>query len=180
MTVCRPARPPLPHGQGQAAPGQPSRTAGVGMGSPGPLLPCKDTGADVGGRQPPAPVLNPDRGQEGQDVAETRARGCPRAGARSSWPVPTFPHCPRPASPPETLGAVGGGSLCHVPSFTFMGVLCAVCHRHSWGTPDGMPSVGGPSSLFWSNGFLYKISCRSSLSVLFWGGLLLSLGPQIH
>lgn len=90
-----------------------------------------------------------------------------------------IPHCPRPASPPETLGVVGGGSLCHVPSFTFMGVLCAVCHRDSWGTPDGMPSVEGPS-LFWSNGFLYKISCRSSLSVLFWGGLLISLGPQIH
>lgn len=149
MTVCRPARPPPPRGQGQAAPGQPSRTAGVGTGSPGPLLPCKDAGADVGDRQPPAPVLNLDRGQEGQDVAETRARGCPRAGARSSWPVPTFPRCQLPSQPPrDPRGCGGGGSLCHVPSFTFMGVLCAVCHRHGWGPLMECPASGDPLLCF--------------------------------
>lgn len=180
MTVCRPARPPPPRGQGQAAPGQPSRTAGVGTGSPGPLLPCKDAGADVGDRQPPAPVLNLDRGQEGQDVAETRARGCPRAGARSSWPVPTFPRCQLPSQPPRDPRGCGGGKpVSRAFLYVYGSFMCCVSSARL-GTPDGMPSVGRPSSLFWSNGFLYKISCRSSLSVLFWGGLLISLGPQIH
>ena len=146
-----------------------------------PFLPCKGAGADVGGRQPPGTGSQPGRGQRGAGCGRDQGPWVPEGRCPELLACPDVSSLSSPSQTPrDPRGWVRGGSLCHVPSFTFMGVLCAVCHRHGWGTPDGMPSVRGPSSLFWSNGFLYKMSCRSSLPVLFWGGLLISLGPRIH